>query len=97
MSVVGFKARNHPQQIGRNGARPEVDDRQTAPEVFDPLHQRFSFSLDVAALPHNAKCKRFYTPLEDGLAQSWEGERVWCTPRSSRGWRRRGASWPRWS
>lgn len=80
MSLVSFKARNHRQQVGVNGARPEVDDRQTTPEVFDPLDARFGFTVDVAALPHNAKCKRFYTPLENGLAQSWAGERVWCNP-----------------
>lgn len=80
MSLVGFKAQNHQQQVGARGARPEVDDRQTSPEVFDPLNLRFGFSIDVAALPHNAKCKRYYTPLEDGLAQDWTGERVWCNP-----------------
>lgn len=43
MSLVGFKARNHRQQTAKRGARPEVDDRATAPEVFGPLHERFRF------------------------------------------------------
>ncbi len=77
---VGFKAQNHPQQTGKRGARPEVDDRATAPEVFGPLHERFRFTLDVAAQPHNAKLERYFTPEDDGLAQSWAGERVWCNP-----------------
>ena len=76
MSLVGFKARNHPQQA----AKPQVDDRATAPEVFAPLHERFRFTLDVAAQPHNAKLERYFTPEQDGLAQSWAGERVWCNP-----------------
>jgi phage N-6-adenine-methyltransferase len=80
MSLVSFKGQNHPQQLAVRGAKPEVDDRQTSPEVFDPLERRFGFTVDVAALPHNTKCKRYYTPTEDGLAQSWEGERVWCNP-----------------
>lgn len=80
MSLVNFKAQNHRQQIGRRGARPEVDERQTSPEVFDPLNERFWFTIDVAALPRNAKCKRFWTPDDDALAQSWAGERVWCNP-----------------
>lgn len=80
MSLVAFKARNHRQQTAKRGPRPEVDDRATAPEVFAPLHERFQFTLDVAALPRNAKLERYYTPEQDGLAQSWEGERVWCNP-----------------
>jgi phage N-6-adenine-methyltransferase len=80
VSLVGFRAQNHRQQVGRHGANPAVDDRATTPEVFDPLHERFGFTLDVAALPRNAKCARYFTPADDGLTQSWAGERVWCNP-----------------
>ncbi len=80
MSLVGFQARNHRQQVGRRGANPKVDDRATPPEVFGPLHDRFRFSIDACALPHNAKLPRYFTPEDDGLAQSWAGERVWCNP-----------------
>jgi phage N-6-adenine-methyltransferase len=80
MSVVGYKARNHPQQVAERGARPDVDDRATAPEVFGPLDARFRFTVDVAASPANAKCARFYAEADDGLAQSWAGDRVWCNP-----------------
>ncbi len=80
MTLVGFQARNHPQQLGVRGPRAEVDDRATTPEMFADLDRRFSFTIDVAAQPHNTKLTRFWTPTEDGLAQSWAGERVWCNP-----------------
>jgi phage N-6-adenine-methyltransferase len=80
VSLVRFGGRNHPQQVRRNGARPEVDERATPPELFDPLNERFGFTLDACALPRNAKLPRFYTPEDSGLEQSWAGERVWCNP-----------------
>lgn len=78
--LLGFRAKNHPQQTDKRGPLEEVDDRGTSPEVFDPLMERFGFTLDVAAAPHNAKCDRYFTRADDGLAQSWAGERVWCNP-----------------
>lgn len=80
MSVVGYKARNHPQQVASHGARPDVDDRATPPEVFAPLHDRFRFTVDAAASAANAKLPRFWTEADDGLAKTWAGERVWCNP-----------------
>lgn len=80
MSLVRFGARNHPQQIAMRGANPDVDERATSPELFAELDARFGFSIDVCALERNAKCERFYSPAEDGLAQSWRDERVWCNP-----------------
>lgn len=76
MTLVGFKARNHPQQK----ASDEVDDRGTPPEVFDPLDAVHHFSIDVAASAQNAKCARYYDRPADGLAQSWANEAVWCNP-----------------
>ncbi len=80
MSLVRFKGKNHPQQVGKRGAKRNVDERATAPVDFAAFDARFGFTIDVAALPHNSKCERFYSPEEDGLAQSWAGERVWCNP-----------------
>jgi phage N-6-adenine-methyltransferase len=80
MSLVGFKGQNHPQQVGKRGAKDKVDDRATSPEVFDPLNELFGFTLDVAAAAHNTKCERFYSIEDNGLEQPWAGERVWCNP-----------------
>lgn len=51
----------------------------TPQDFFDTLDSEFHFTLDVCALPENAKCKEFYTPEVDGLSQPWTG-RVWCNP-----------------
>lgn len=80
MSLVGFKARNHRQQVLVRGATAAVDDRATTPEVFEPLNERFRFTLDVAASDRNAKVARYYTIEDDGLSKSWAGEHVWCNP-----------------
>ena len=80
MSVVGYKARNHPQQVRVRGALADVDDRATSWEDLRPVDARFGFTIDVAASGANAKCARFWTAEDDGLAQSWTGERVWCNP-----------------
>lgn len=82
MTLTGFKAQNHPQQTGVRGALDEVDDRGTEPAFVRGLEDRFRapFTLDVAAAPHNTKAPRYFTRADDGLAQSWAGERVWCNP-----------------
>lgn len=78
---MSFVARNHPQQVGARGALDEVDDRGTDPAFFASVAERFGgFTLDAAAAPHNAKCSRYFTRADDGLAQPWAGERVWCNP-----------------
>jgi phage N-6-adenine-methyltransferase len=51
----------------------------TPQAFFDGLHAEFGFTLDVAAQPGNAKCARYFTPEDDGLAQSWTGV-CWMNP-----------------
>ena len=46
---------------------------ETPQDLFDKLDAEFHFELDVCALPDNAKCKRYYTPEQDGLSQKWGG------------------------
>jgi phage N-6-adenine-methyltransferase len=58
---------------------------ETPAALFDRLNAVHRFTLDVCATPQNAKCKRYFTQEQDGLAQSWEGERVFCNPPYGRG------------
>lgn len=61
--------RNHPNRTKKRGVDDSIDDRETPPDVFDPLNAEFRFTLDVAAARHNAKCERYYSlpprPLPD--------------------------------
>lgn len=52
----------------------------TPKPFFDELDREFHFTLDPCATKENAKCKKFYTAEQDGLAQEWTGERVFCNP-----------------
>lgn len=52
---------------------------ETPQDLFDKLNEEFHFTLDVCALPENAKCSKFYTPQGNGLLQPWEGT-CWCNP-----------------
>lgn len=59
----------------------ESDEFYTPWETFIPLDREFRFTVDVAATPESTKIPRhFYTFLQNGLEQSWAGERVWCNP-----------------
>lgn len=49
------------------------------PELFAALDAEFHFTLELAALPHNAKCARFFTPGDDALTHTWEGV-CWLNP-----------------
>lgn len=55
--------------------------QETPQDFFDFMNKIFRFDLDVCALPENAKCKRFYTPEDDGLKQPWGGDMVQSTLR----------------
>jgi phage N-6-adenine-methyltransferase len=81
VTLVRFSAQNHPQQVGTRGALDEVDDRGTDPALFAQLHERFGFTLDVAAAAHNAKCTAWFGIEDDALSRSWiTPGAVWCNP-----------------
>lgn len=51
----------------------------TPQELFDELNAEFAFTLDVCATPDNTKCQRFFSPVDDGLKQTWTGT-CWMNP-----------------
>lgn len=55
------------------------DDWETPQDLFDSLHAKYNFDLDVCATAENAKCERFFTPEQDGLKQDWTGV-CWLNP-----------------
>ena len=68
---------------------------ETPEYLFRRLSSVFNFTVDVCALPENAKCERFYTPDDDGLSMPWGGGYGVTLPMertSQLGCRRRGRS-----
>jgi phage N-6-adenine-methyltransferase len=84
----GWEAALSRHHTGRNRSRrtmpndnrdnPIDEDDFPAPSaIFERFGSRCT--LDVAASPRNAKCKKFYTKEQDGLKQRWNGI-VWMNP-----------------
>ncbi len=62
------------------GRKTQTDVWATPQKVFDALHAEFNFTLDPCTDGTNAKCPVFFTPDDDGLAQSWAGHTVFMNP-----------------
>ena len=64
----------------------QTDDWATPQNLFDELDAIHNFTLDVAASSTNHKTQHWFgldheNPLlRDGLAMSWQNNRVWCNP-----------------
>ena len=56
-----------------------TDTWETPQDFFDAVAMEFPFTIDVCALPENAKCPKYYSPTVDGLSQDWEGV-CWMNP-----------------
>jgi DNA N-6-adenine-methyltransferase (Dam) len=54
-------------------------DWSTPQSLYDQLDSEFGFELDVCATAENAKCERFYSLADNGLAQPWTGT-CFCNP-----------------
>lgn len=52
----------------------------TPQDLFDKLNSEFHFTLDPCADSKNHKCATYYTERENGLAQCWGGQTVFCNP-----------------
>lgn len=58
----------------------DSEEWSTPQDFYDRLNDEFHFTLDPCATNENAKCGKFYTKEQDGLAQDWTGETVFCNP-----------------
>ena len=61
------------------------DEWATPQDFFDKLNEEFGFTLDPCANADNHKCGKYFTKEQDGLAQDWGTERVYCNPPYGRG------------
>lgn len=52
----------------------------TPQDFFDALNREFQFTLDPCATSENAKCEKFFTEEDNGLAQQWIGHKVFMNP-----------------
>lgn len=77
---AGAKSRRSMQRNGLRYGPAENDVRTTPDALFKQLHTEFGFTLDVAASIDNAKCERFFTEDDNGLAQPWAPEVCWLNP-----------------
>ena len=53
---------------------------ETPLELFNRLDKEFNFTLDPCCTEETAKCKKYYTPTENGLIQDWQNEIVFMNP-----------------
>lgn len=84
MTFDGSEAKKANDRQFLFGQAPGATDVWATPQdFFDRVNAVFKFDLDVCALPENAKCERFFSPEQDGLAQEWSGT-CWMNPPYSR-------------
>jgi len=54
---------------------------ETPQDFFDKLNEHYRFNLDPCATHETAKCDKYYTVEDDGLAQEWGPDtRVFVNP-----------------
>lgn len=81
MTLLNFKAGNHPQQTFRGRGDPEKDERYTPRALIEAIHADWGFTVDAAgcfAAPASQIIGRWWDIHNDGLAQCWDGETVWA-------------------
>lgn len=61
-------------------AQPVTDVWATPQWLYDALDKEFGFTLDPCSDGANAKCEKFYTPIENGLLRDWGTDVVFMNP-----------------
>ena len=67
-------------EAGKAALTSNNEEWETPQSLFDKLNGVFHFTLDPCSTDVNAKCVKHYTAEQDGLAQTWKGETVFCNP-----------------
>tara|TARA_Y100000310_G_scaffold290634_1_gene317991 strand:+ start:796 stop:1329 length:534 start_codon:yes stop_codon:yes gene_type:complete len=78
---------------GAVGFSSKTGDWDTPQAFYDKLARQFDFTLDPCATAASAKCTKYYTKEDDGLAQDWKGHTVFANPPYGRGlgvWLKKG-------
>lgn len=57
-----------------------TDNWATPQDFFDKLNRIFDFTLDPCASDSNHKAEKYFTIEDNGLEQSWDGERTFMNP-----------------
>ena len=65
---------------GAVGFSSKSGDWTTPQAFFDKLNKGFDFTLDPCATATNAKCKKYFTEVQNGLSRSWKGHRAFVNP-----------------
>ena len=89
-SKVGGLWRQDSGAVGFSSTSGDWDTPQT---FFDKLDKQFEFTLDPCATAASAKCDKYFTEEDDGLAQDWRGHTVFVNPPYGRGigeWLKKG-------
>jgi phage N-6-adenine-methyltransferase len=56
------------------------DNWETPWHIFDHIDKVMNFTIDAAANKDNTKCMAFWSISDNGLAQDWSHNIVWCNP-----------------
>ena len=71
---------NEKGQFNRVHFSSKREEWATPGNVYDELNDEFGFTLDPCATHENAKCEKYFTKDDDGLAQDWGKETVFMNP-----------------
>jgi len=52
----------------------------TPQDFYERLNRTFNFNLDPCATAASTKCEKYFTELDDGLSENWEGHKVFMNP-----------------
>ena len=83
-SLVTVSLLESKPRLNRGMFTSNRQDWATPLDLFQKLDAEFHFDLDVCATAENAKCRKFYSPRDNGLRQLWRGT-CWLNPPYGRG------------